>query len=85
MDVHADLQLAGQCHRAVAGSCGTMTRLLADTAAAGVPAAAAEAAASARTCSSRLESWTTATIRRGREGEERKQMLQLLLEYTVYK
>lgn len=69
MDVHADLQLSGQCHRAVAGSCGTMTRLLADTAAAGVPAAAAEAAAaaSARTSSSCLESRTTATTRKGRE------------------
>lgn len=67
MDVHADLQLSGQCHRAVAGSCGTMTRLLADTAAAGIPVAAAEAAASARTSSSCLESRTTATTRKGRE------------------
>lgn len=69
MDVHADLQLSGQCHGAVADSCGTMTRLLADPAAASLSAAAAEAAATARTNSSCLETWTTATNRRERVRE----------------
>lgn len=58
MDVHTDVQLSGQCHGADAGSHGTMTRLLAATAATRVSAPAGEA--SARTSSSCLESLETA-------------------------